>query len=286
MLTAAGAALPPLAEVIRRHGIAARRALGQHFLLDGHLTDRIVRTAGDLEGVNVIEVGAGPGGLTRSLLASSAACVIAIEKDPRCLAALEELAAWQPQRLRIIAADALAVDCRTLAPPPRRVIANLPYNIATPLLIGWLKQILDYAGFTLMFQKEVAARLAAQPGSPAYGRLSVLVQWLACVGIEFTVDPRAFSPPPKVTSAVVTVTPRPQPLAPADLDALQTITRAAFGQRRKMLRSSLRSLGLDPGTAGIPPEQRADALSVEQFCALARAWRASQTAVAAVSGPA
>lgn len=281
MLSGGAAALPPLGDVIRRHGIAARRALGQHFLLDGQLTDRIVRTAGDLRGVSVIEVGAGPGGLTRSLLASAAAAVIAIEKDPRCLAALEELAAWQPERLRIVAADALAVDCRTLAPPPRRIIANLPYNIATPLLIGWMKQVRDYAGFTLMFQKEVAARLAAPPGAAAYGRLSVLVQWLACVSIEFTIDPRAFTPPPQVTSAVVTLTPRPQPLAPADFDALQTITQAAFGQRRKMLRASLRPLGLDPAVAGIAPEQRAEVLSVEQFCALARAWRAGHAATAA-----
>ncbi len=262
--------LPPLRDVIQRFGLDAKRRLGQHFLLDANLTGRIVRTAGPLAGVNVIEVGPGPGGLTRSLLASNAATVIAIEKDPRCVAALQELATVFPDRLTIVEADALEIDCRTLAPPPRAIIANLPYNVGTPLLLNWLREAGDYAGFTLMFQKEVAARLTALPGTADYGRLSIITRWRTEPHYQFTIDPRAFTPPPRVTSAVVTLVPRATPLAPATWEALERVTAAAFGQRRKMLRSSLRALGIDPSEAAIDPTRRAEELSVEEFCALAR----------------
>lgn len=263
-------ALPPLRDVIQRFGLDAKRRLGQHFLLDANLTGRIVRTAGPLAGVNVIEVGPGPGGLTRSLLASNAATVVAIEKDPRCVVALQELATVFPDRLTIVEADALEIDCRTLAPPPRAIIANLPYNVGTPLLLNWLREAGDYAGFTLMFQKEVAARLTALPGTADYGRLSIITRWRTEPHYQFTIDPRAFTPPPRVTSAVVTLVPRATPLAPATWEALEKVTAAAFGQRRKMLRSSLRALGIDPSEAAIDPTRRAEELSVEEFCALAR----------------
>lgn len=263
-------ALPPLRDVIQRFGLDAKRRLGQHFLLDANLTGRIVRTAGPLAGVNVIEVGPGPGGLTRSLLASNAATVIAIEKDPRCVVALQELATVFPDRLTIVEADALEIDCRTLAPPPRAIIANLPYNVGTPLLLNWLREAGDYAGFTLMFQKEVAARLTALPGTADYGRLSIITRWRTEPHYQFTIDPRAFTPPPRVTSAVVTLVPRATPLSPATWEALERVTAAAFGQRRKMLRSSLRALGIDPSEAAIDPTRRAEELSVEEFCALAR----------------
>jgi Dimethyladenosine transferase (rRNA methylation) len=223
--------------------------------------------------MNVIEVGPGPGGLTRSLLATNVAQVIAIEKDPRCIAALQELAEACLGRLTVVEADALAVDCRELAPSPRAIVANLPYNVGTPLLLGWLRHAIDYAGLTLMFQKEVAARLVAQPGSPDYGRLSIITRWCTEPLYQFTIDPRAFTPPPRVTSAVVTLTPRAEPLAPADWSSLERVTAAAFGQRRKMLRSSLRGLGIDPRDAGIDPTRRAEELTVEEFCALARLLR-------------
>jgi 16S rRNA (adenine1518-N6/adenine1519-N6)-dimethyltransferase len=269
--------LPPLREVIAAHRLDARRALGQHFLFDANLTDRIARAAGDLGGGSVIEVGPGPGGLTRSLLAAGAELVIAVEKDPRCVAALTALAAAVPGRLQVVEADALAVDLRALAPPPRRVVANLPFNVATPLLIRWLQQADDFAGFTLMFQKEVADRLTAAPGTTAYGRLTVIATWKCEVRREFNVDRHAFVPPPRVTSTVVTLKPRPQPLAPAAWTALETVTAAAFGQRRKMLRKSLRAIGLDPAAAGIEPTLRAEQLGVEQFCALARVFSAART---------
>ncbi len=267
--------LPPLREVIARHGLDARRALGQHFLLDSNLTDRIARAAGDLSAAHVIEVGPGPGGLTRSLLAAGAKSVIAIEKDPRAVAAVSELRSVWPARLTVLAADALTVDIAALVPPPRRIVANIPYNIATPLLIGWLRRITDIDRMTLMFQKEVADRLVAAPGSAAYGRLTVIAGWLCVVEREFNVDRQAFTPPPRITSTVVSLTPRPEPLAPADFTALEAVTAAGFGQRRKMLRSSLRALGLDPAVAGIDPSQRAEELSIEAFCALARLSAAS-----------
>ncbi len=270
-MTAALDALPPLREVIARHRLDARRALGQHFLLDLNLTDRIARAAGDLTQVSVIEVGPGPGGLTRSLLAAGARRVVAVEKDPRCVAAVRELAASFPGRLDVVEADALAIDLSDLVPPPRRIVANLPYNVAVPLLLSWLHRPREFTGFTLMFQREVADRLVAPPGGPDYGRLSVITQWLCEVRREFNVDRQAFWPSPKVTGTVVTLTPRPEPLAPASRRALETVTAAAFGQRRKMLRGSLKGLGLDPARVGIDPTRRAEELSVEAFCVLARA---------------
>ncbi len=263
--------LPPLGDVIRRFGLGARKSLGQHFLLDLNLCRRIARAAGNLGDVTVIEIGPGPGGLTRALLDSGARKVLAVEKDSRCVEALRELSAAYPGRLEVIEADALGTDVQALTSPPRRVVANLPYNIATPLLLGWLRRITDFDGLTLMFQKEVAGRLVAQPGGKAYGRLSVITQWRAEVRHEFNVSKQAFTPPPKVASSVVSVIPRPVPLAPADWQALETVTAAAFGQRRKMLRSSLKPLGLDLGALGIEPTARAEDLSVEEFCALARA---------------
>jgi 16S rRNA (adenine1518-N6/adenine1519-N6)-dimethyltransferase len=263
-------ALPPISEVIRRHELSAKRSLGQHFLLDLNLTARIARAAGDLSATSVIEIGPGPGGLTRALLSAGARAVFAIEKDPRCVAALGELAATCPDRLFIVEADALGLDLATVAPPPRRIVANLPYNIATPLLVRWLRTIDDFDGLTLMFQKEVADRLTAPPGSAHYGRLSVITQWRTRPRYEFAVDQRAFTPPPKVTSAVISLIPRAAPLAPARFELLERVTAAAFGQRRKMLRGSLRALGLHPELAGIDPTRRAEDLSVEEFCALAR----------------
>ena len=264
--------LPPLREVIARHKLSARRSLGQHFLLDLNLCARIARAAGDLGRATVIEVGPGPGGLTRALLEAGAARVVAVERDGRCVAALEELAAAYGPRLEVVEGDALETDLAALAPAPRRIVANLPYNVATPLLIGWLKQITDFAGLTLMFQKEVADRLTARPRTKDFGRLSVMAQWLCAVRREFNVANTAFTPPPKVASTVVSLTPRPTPLAPADWTALETVTATAFGQRRKMLRKSLQRLDLDLESLGIDPTARAEDLAVEQFCALARAY--------------
>ncbi len=272
--------LPPLREVINRYGLAAKRSLGQHFLLDLNLTARIARAAGDLTQSSVIEIGPGPGGLTRSLLAAGARTVVAVEKDPRCIDALAPLVALHPGRLVVVAADALSIDATKIAPPPRRIVANLPYNIAVPLLVGWLRQITAFESLTLMFQKEVADRLVAAPGSAAYGRLSVITQWLTQPRFEFNVDARAFTPPPKVTSAVVTLQPRPQPLVPAAFTAMEQVTAAAFGQRRKMLRGSLRTIGLDPAAAGIDPTRRAEELSVAEFGALARLLASSSADVA------
>ena len=263
--------------MIQRFGLAARKSLGQNFLLDLNLIARIVRAAEPLDGFNVIEIGPGPGGLTRALLASGAKGVTAIERDQRCVEALQELAAAYPGGLRVIAQDALEVDPKCLAPAPRKIVANLPYNIATALLLQWLPELDAYESLTLMFQKEVAARLAAKPRSSAYGRLSVLVQWKARVTMLFDVAPRAFVPAPKVTSTLVRVEARPEPLAPCRRADLERVTAAAFGQRRKMLRQSLKSLGIDSelllSRANIAPTRRAEELSVEEFCALARAGR-------------
>ena len=243
------------------------------------MTRRIARAAGPLDDGTVIEIGPGPGGLTRALLAEGAQRLVAIERDPRCLAALEELAAAYPGRLDLVAGDALERDPAALAPPPRRIVANLPYNIATALLLRWLDRIGDYHSLTLMFQREVALRLVAQPRSAAYGRLSVIVQWLTEPKILFDVAPSAFVPPPKVTSSVVALVPRRVPLAPADKRVLERVTAAAFGQRRKMLRASLKTLGapVEPllAAAGIAPTSRAEELSVGEFCALARALAAA-----------
>ena len=268
--------LPPLREVIARHGLATRKSLGQHFLLDLNLTRRIVRAAGPLAGVTVIEIGPGPGGLTRALLESDAAAVVAVERDRRCIPALQELRAAAGSRLILVEEDALAIDHRTLAPAPRAVVANLPYNIATPLLIGWLRTIRDYRSLTLMFQKEVAERMCAASGGKTYGRLSVICQWQAAVRRDLTLPARAFTPPPKVDSAVVTLTAREAP-EPADWSSMERVTAAAFGQRRKMLRASLKTLGDAEGlleTAGIRPTARAEEIDVAGFAALARALAA------------
>ncbi|MDY0884024.1 16S rRNA (adenine(1518)-N(6)/adenine(1519)-N(6))-dimethyltransferase RsmA [Dongia soli] len=267
-------ALPPLRDVIAKYDLAAKKSLGQNFLLDLNLTGRIARAAGDLTTGSVIEIGPGPGGLTRALLLHGAKEVIVVERDDRCLAALEEIARAYPRRLRIIAGDALATDVAKLGPSPRRIVANLPYNIATPLLIGWLTQATAFQSMTLMFQKEVVERLVAKPRTKDYGRLSVLTQWLSEPRRLFDVPPRAFTPPPKVTSSIVQIMPRPSPAYPARLADLERVTQAAFGQRRKMLRQSLRSLFGEAEAVltelSIPPTARAEELTVEQFCALAR----------------
>lgn len=259
----------PLRDIIKRYDLGARKSLGQHFLLDRNLCARIARAAGDLGGVNVIEIGPGPGGLTRALLDTDARAVVAVETDHRCVEALGELCTEHPGRLTIIEADALDTDVTTLAPAPRRIVANLPYNVSTPLLLGWLGQINEFDGLTLMFQKEVAERLAAAPGNKNYGRLSIITQWLCDVRFEFNVSKQAFTPPPKVASSIVTLTPRVQPLAPADRKTLEAVTAMAFGQRRKMLRSSLKTLNLDFASLDIAPTARAEELSIEQFCAIA-----------------
>jgi 16S rRNA (adenine1518-N6/adenine1519-N6)-dimethyltransferase len=270
--------LPPLRAVIARHGLSARRALGQNFLLDGNLTAKIVRAAGDLTGTTVLEVGPGPGGLTRALLASPAARIVAVERDSRCVAALAELAAAFPGRLQVVEGDALAIDEPALLDGPASVVANLPYNIATALLLKWSLTPQRFRRLTLMFQREVAQRLAASPGTAAYGRLSIVVQWLYEVRLLFEVPARAFTPPPKVTSAVVGLTPRSTPLALAPRAALEAVTAAAFGQRRKMLRGSLKALGVDVAAllaaAGLDPEARAETVDIEGFCAMARAYDA------------
>jgi 16S rRNA (adenine1518-N6/adenine1519-N6)-dimethyltransferase len=267
--------LPPLREVIARHGLSARRALGQHFLLDINLTGRIARAAGDLSQGTVIEVGPGPGGLTRALLAAGATRVVAIERDTRCAGALAELAAAWPRRLEILMADALEVDAAALGAAPRRIVANLPYNVATPLLLRWLQAPAAFERLVLMFQKEVADRLLARPRSRDYGRLSVLVQWLCRARRLFDIPPAAFTPPPKVVSTVVELVPRPAPLCAARRASLERVTAAAFGQRRKMLRQSLRGLGPPPAdllrAAGVPETARAEELDIGRFCALARA---------------
>lgn len=267
--------LPPLRDVVASHGLDARKALGQNFLFDLNLTAKIARTAGRLEGFTVFEIGPGPGGLTRALLAAGASRVVAIERDPRCLPILAEIGAHYPGRLEVIEGDALKVDLEALSVgAPARIVANLPYNIGTQLLINWLTANPDkpfWQSMTLMFQKEVGLRIVAAPGTEHYGRLAVLAGWLAQSSIMFDVPPQAFNPPPKVTSSVVHI----EPLAsriPCELQALERITQAAFGQRRKMLRQSLKSLGGESllTEAGIDPARRAETLSVAEFCALAR----------------
>jgi len=263
--------LPPLRDVLAAHGLTARKSLGQHFLLDLNLTGRIARASGRLEVGTTIEIGPGPGGLT--LLDAGARHVIAVERDDRAIAIQNEIAAAYPGRLEIIADDALKVDAADLGEAPRRIVANLPYNISTVLLLNWLRRIDAFESLTLMFQKEVVDRLAAAPRTPDYGRLSVITQWLCEVRPLFNVDKRAFTPPPAVMSTVVQLLPHPQPLAPARLETLEKVTAAAFGQRRKMLRSSLKSLGSAEElleATGIAPTARAEELTVEQFCALAQ----------------
>jgi 16S rRNA (adenine1518-N6/adenine1519-N6)-dimethyltransferase len=275
--------LPPLREVIRRHELSARKSLGQNFLLDLNLTGRIARAAGPLDGVTVVEVGPGPGGLTRALLAQGARRVIAVERDDRAMAALAEIAQRYPGRLDVIAADALAADLKPRGTGgPARIVANLPYNIATPLLVSWLTTEPWPPWFdrlVLMFQREVAERIVAPPGDKQYGRLSVLAGWRTRAKILFDVHPSAFVPPPKVTSSVVELVPRPD--APAcDRGLFERVTAAAFGQRRKMLRQSLKSLNTDPlpllAAAGIEPTARAEEIPVEGFVALTRAFQAAK----------
>jgi 16S rRNA (adenine1518-N6/adenine1519-N6)-dimethyltransferase len=271
--------LPPLRDVIARYDIAPKKSLGQNFLLDLNLTARIARAAGDLSGATVVEVGPGPGGLTRALLAAGAAHVIAIERDDRCIAALGEIAARYPGRLTVVPGDALAVDMPALVsgPSPAMVIANLPYNVATPLLVAWLRTEPWppwFASLTLMFQREVAERIVAPPGSKTYGRLSVLAGWRSEAEILFDIPAQAFTPPPKVTSSLVQLIPRAHPLA-CDPDMLERVVQSAFGQRRKMLRQSLRSLGFDPAKllyeADIEGTRRAEEIDVAGFVALANA---------------
>jgi 16S rRNA (adenine1518-N6/adenine1519-N6)-dimethyltransferase len=282
-VTAALDGLPPLRDVIRRHGLAAKKSLGQNFLLDLNLAARIARAAGDLAGVTVVEVGPGPGGLTRALLALGAARVIAVERDERALAALQEIAEHYPGRLDVVAADALTFDLRSRFEGDRvRIVANLPYNISTALLVSWVSvepwpPWYDCA--VLMFQREVAERIVAPPGSKTYGRLSVLVQWRCEAKIVFDVNPAAFVPPPKVTSSLVRLAPRAAPL-PCDRSLLETVTQAAFGQRRKMLRQSLRARGANTSdlimAAGLDPTARAEEIPVAGFVSLARALAADR----------
>jgi 16S rRNA (adenine1518-N6/adenine1519-N6)-dimethyltransferase len=271
-------ALPPLREVIAAHDLRAKKSFGQNFLLDLNLTARIARAAGDLSGCDVLEVGPGPGGLTRGLLAMGARRVLAVEKDARCLPALAEVAAAYPGRLEVVEGDALDVDALAHLSAPIKIVANLPYNVGTELLIRWMTPPAwppVWDSLTLMFQREVAERIVAKPGSKAYGRLALMVQWRADARIVLTLPPEAFTPAPKVSSAVVQITALPAPRYPADARMLERVTAAAFGQRRKMLRASLR--GLHPGIegmlmdVGIPPTARAEEIGLEAFCALARA---------------
>ncbi len=235
--------LPPLRDIIARHGLAARKSLGQHFLLDENLTAKIARQAGDLAGRHVVEVGPGPGGLTRALLATDAASVTAVEIDPRAAAAIRELQEAYPERLRLIEADALRTDLASLVPTPRQIVANLPYNAGSPMLVRWLHQAASWERLTLMFQQEVAERICAAPDTAAYGRLSVLAQLTCSADILLRIPPTAFTPPPKVFSAVVGLIPHAEQPPPELLAAMERLTAAAFGQRRKMLRGALRPLG-------------------------------------------
>ena len=270
-------ALPPLREVIARHGLAARKSLGQNFLLDLNLTAKIARAAGDLSGADVLEVGPGPGGLTRGLLAEGARRVVAVEKDQRCIPALDEIACAYPGRLEVLDGDALTLDFAAHLTPPVKIVANLPYNIGTELLTRWLDPP-DWPPFwtslTLMFQREVAERIVAQPGGKSYGRLSILVAWRSDAKIVMDLPPEAFTPPPKVRSAVITVNALPAPRYPADAKVLTSVVARAFNQRRKMLRSSLKGLVPDIEDvlveAGIDPTDRAETVGLERFCALAR----------------
>ena len=262
----------PLREVIARYGLDARRSLGQHFLLDMNLTARIVRSAGDLAGRHVVEVGPGPGGLTRPLLESAAADVTVIEIDPRAMAAMRDLAATAGGRLIVLEADARAVDLPALVAAPRKVVANLPYNIASPLLVGWLRQAASFEQLTLMFQQEVAERICAAPDTPAYGRLSVLAQWIGTAEIALRIPPAAFVPPPKVWSAVVNLVPHTIQPDPALFVRMERLTAAAFGQRRKMLRGSLKPLGGEAllQSAAIAADRRGETLTVAEFDRLVR----------------
>ena len=269
--------LPPLRDVIERHELSARKSLGQNFLLDLNLTAKIARQAGDLSQCDVLEIGPGPGGLTRGLLSEGARKVLAIEKDARCLPALDEIAQAYPNRLQVIEGDALGIDPLVHLTPPIRVTSNLPYNVGTELLIRWLtpKQWPPYwQSLTLMFQHEVAQRIVAEPGSKAYGRLALLAQWRCDARVVINLPPEAFTPPPKVSSAVVHLTALSEPRFPANFKTLERLVATAFNQRRKMLRSSLKSISPDIEdrlrAAGLKPTERAEQIPLEGFCALAR----------------
>jgi 16S rRNA (adenine1518-N6/adenine1519-N6)-dimethyltransferase len=269
--------LPPLREVIATHGLSARKALGQNFLLDLNLTAKIARAAGDLTGCDVLEVGPGPGGLTRGLLAEGARRVVAIEKDARCLPALAEISEAYPGKLEVLNEDALQVDWAAHLTPPIKVVANLPYNVGTELLVRWLTPKTwppKWQSLTLMFQREVAERIVAQPGGKAYGRLAVLAQWRCNARIALTLPPEAFTPPPKVRSAVVHLEALPAPRFAADPKVLERVVAAGFNQRRKMLRAALKGLAPDIEdrilAAGLKPTDRAEQVPIEGFCALAR----------------
>ena len=270
--------LPPLRAVIAAHGLSAKKELGQNFLLDLNLTAKIARQAGTLEGHDVLEVGPGPGGLTRGLLAEGARHVLAIEKDQRCLAALAEIAAAYPGRLTVIEGDALKIDPLQHLKGPIRIVSNLPYNVGTELLVRWLTPPVwppFWTSLTLMFQREVAERIVAAPGSKAYGRLAVLAQWRADARIVMDLPPEAFTPPPKIRSAVVHLTALPEPRFPADPGVLSRVVAAGFNQRRKMLRAALKGVAPDIEArleaAGISPTDRAETVPLEKWCALARA---------------
>lgn len=267
-------ALPPLRQVIAESRLSARKALAQNFLLDLNLTRKIARTAGAIEEGTTIEIGPGPGGLTRALLIEGARHVIAVERDARAIGALDQLRAIADGRLTVIEGDAMKLDIPSLGEPPRRLVANLPYNIATRLIIDWLRDRLAFNSLTVMVQKEVGQRLCATVGEADYGRLSIITGWLAEASIAFEVPASAFTPPPKVTSALVRIVPRAEPLFPAEREVLEKVTAAAFGQRRKMLRASLRGLGGEEllHAADIDPTARPETLDIEAFCRLSRVY--------------
>ena len=264
--------LPSLGALISKYQMSAKKSLGQHFLLDTNLTDKIAKIA-KVENSTVVEVGPGPGGLTRSILAHGARKLITVEKDSACIEALEDLQRIYPDRLKIFEADAVNLNLSQIVSQPYKIVSNLPYNVSTPLLVGWLKNIKYIERMTLTFQKEVADRIAARPSTKDYGRLSIITQWLCEVKIEFNITPRAFVPPPNVISSVVTLIPRKKPLAPADWACLEKVTSAAFNQRRKMLRSSLKRFNFNYSSLEIDPTLRAENLTVEEFCHLARSIR-------------
>lgn len=278
-MTDAVAALPPLREMIAAHGLAADKRFGQHFLLDLNLTGKIARFAGDLSEGTVIEIGPGPGGLTRALLLAGGKNVVAVEMDRRMVAGLAPVIEAAGGRLSVIEGDALTIDPRTLGPAPYRIVANLPYNVGTPMLISWLRTIDSYASLTLMFQKEVAERICAKVNDDAYGRLAVLAQYQAVCESLFDLPPQAFTPPPKIWSSVIQLVPRPNREPCGSLAMLERVTGAAFGQRRKMLRSSLKSLGRDPipflEGAGLVPTARAEEIDVAGFARLSALYAAA-----------
>jgi len=276
--------IPTTSEVIKRYNLLARKSLGQHFLLDPNITDKIVRASHNLSNTNIIEIGAGPGGLTRSLLTSPAKAVYAVEKDERFYAPLEELQGFYPEKLFMLKGDALKISLSDHVLAPRAIIANLPYNIGTELLFNWLDEIAEhpdtYQFFTLMFQKEVAERISAEPDTKQYGKLAVMAGWLCDIEHYFDLPARAFLPPPKVDSSVVYLVPLPKPRFPAKKELLNKVVSAAFGNRRKMLRSSLKTLMPDPEKllqkADIDPQRRAETLSIEEFCRLSEVFRLYQ----------